>query len=76
MIEHCPDCRFFEINPYGQIGVGGHCHRYPPIVEYSEQQGSTVIFPPVDWNDWCGEFEAKVSVGLVRIEQERGEAND
>jgi len=52
--QTCKDCKWWDILC---------CRRRSPIVvenKYSSTSGVSARWPPVDFNDWCGEFEAKL----------------
>ena len=58
--ENCGTCRFrMEIN-YSSI-----CRRFPPqVFPYHEDESFTMrdadqIFPAVDVDSWCGEYQAE-----------------
>ena len=36
----------------------GNCHRYPPQCQW-DGDGMVVLWPVVDWADWCGEHQMK-----------------
>jgi len=46
----CEDCRFFEADKEDE--TIGACRRYPPTI-----QGADAAWPPVDIDDWCGEYK-------------------
>lgn len=57
--EFCARCRFARSNG---IDDGLNCHRYPPrplatLESFADTGVSQGIFPGVDDNQWCGEFE-------------------
>lgn len=57
----CENCRFsfvgeLDKNPRRSL----HCRRFPPIavfVSTQERTGVVSVFPGVDADSWCGEFE-------------------
>jgi len=52
--QTCKECRFYK--QYSD--VNGSCRRFPPIVTNGTQMRG--YFPIVEYDDWCGEFEAKL----------------
>lgn len=52
----CDLCRHFDRDATADgPGVSGWCRRNPPAAVI-EGDSVTVIWPPVDNEDWCGEF--------------------
>jgi len=53
----CKDCRFFF--PTGNDGTYGVCRRRAPYPVVTEAVASILaVWPWVNVDDWCGEFEA------------------
>jgi hypothetical protein len=52
IMEHgkCRDCFYWQ--QFGNAGLSGDCHRYPPVI----QGENTEAFPVVRETGWCGEF--------------------
>lgn len=51
-------CRFFEHDPEEPQMDKGNCHRFPPQVSFDPDEATVlVIWPVVDWLDWCGEYQ-------------------
>lgn len=51
MAESCKTCRFLR----KWHGDGGHCRRLPPVAVIIE--GDVVwTHPPMEDDDWCGEY--------------------
>lgn len=56
MSEHiCLTCRFFEREDEHAMDEG-NCHRYPPQCQWNDGE-MVVMWPVVDWADWCGEYQ-------------------
>ena len=58
----CGSCRFYVMavstRAPGPTGVG-RCHRYPPVwVLAGDGVARDVEFPPVEVEQWCGEWRA------------------
>lgn len=51
--QSCGNCKFFYIGSYGV------CRKYPPRINGSYDFSDKPIseFPPVDSDEWCGEWE-------------------
>lgn len=54
--EHCENCRFWKET--ADDGSAGECQRYPKQIR-TDQLGALVgvSFPPMDADDWCGEWK-------------------
>lgn len=62
MARQCADCRFFN---NGEEGMLGECRRHAPgahLVQCGATPGGIdmiAIWPLIDPEDWCGEYEEK-----------------
>lgn len=60
-IENCSSCRFSEVVDSAYY----KCRRYPPLQEFywhRFKKWRRIKFPMVEWNMWCGEYKAKVTI--------------
>ena len=61
----CKECKYWI--DADDEDVDGWCHRYPP--SYGEDFDSLGLFPRVEPDDWCGEFE-KPQLSLAEMREE------
>ena len=54
----CKNCSFFLIEPKDTLGF---CRRYPPTIINLGDDSFDSIFPIVDSDEWCGEFNRFVN---------------
>lgn len=58
--ESCGTCRFFVRVPGDPDEVGmGECRHDPPQAGISEDDPLQGIWPYIEQEDWCGQFELK-----------------
>lgn len=59
MSEQCGNCRFFDAS-WGEK-ERGYCQRYAPrpILECNQTHDPILIWPPVESDEWCGEWQAR-----------------
>ncbi len=58
--ESCERCRYY-INPSNREPLG-ECHRRAPapwVIEKGTYRPQVAVWPQVDANAWCGEFQAR-----------------
>lgn len=63
LMRICDNCAFFGTQlDHGQeveCEDDGACHRNPPtLLTMDDEWGFAPIFPPVNREDWCGEWKA------------------
>ena len=58
-VECCGECRFY-VHRHTSM-YDGRCRRYPPTLTESgdEDRNDHGIYPPTDFNWWCGEFRRR-----------------
>ena len=55
--DGCAGCEYYTAEPRADTGI---CRRYPPIA-VTDDEGFGFTQPPVDADEWCGEFFRRVS---------------
>lgn len=58
----CPECRFSEVVILDD-GPNVECHRFPPVI-IGVNDEPLQVWPQVQSEDWCGEFQSKEGSGL------------
>jgi len=66
----CARCSYWVEDHTAIPATAGHCHRYPPGIYLSPQNGAAIQkFPATDRNHWCGEWSGDDSRLMEGVRQ-------
>ena len=63
-MDKCENCRYGDPNIYGK---DGYLDLYEDLICRKNPPSKNSYWPTVGKNDWCGEFQNKIDIGIKKL---------